>query len=210
MPSHAQDMTLTLENLPERAAPARKAHTVHFLEVDPKTQERLDECDWNLYESTVASGLVEAGRRYAGSSARPEAIFQVSVVTDPQRQITGISLGTKPHAKAKIREMVRGLRARGEQYAAEKLELAGLNPNPAEFHHPNYYTILHRELKPLSRIDYGDDENNRAAEVWIKTSLLKAVEHVRSLNLLATWPREEAVWIGVNPPRDWYDHVTKI
>ena len=203
-------MALPLENLPERSAPTRKVHTVHFLDIDPETQERLDACDWDLYESTIATGLVKAGKRYAGSSVRPNVIFQVSIVTDPQRQITQISLETKPHAEAKIREMVRGFRMRGEQYAAEKVELAGLNPSPAEFRHPDYYTILHRELKPLSRIDYSDDENKKAAEVWTETSLLMVIERVRSLNLLAELPREEVVWIGVNSPRDWYDHVTKI
>ena len=210
MPSHALDMALPLENLPERSAPTRKVHTVHFLDIDPETQERLDACDWDLYESTIATGLVKAGKRYAGSSVRPDVIFQVSIVIDPQRQITQISLETKPHAEAKIREMVRGFRMRGEQYAAEKVELAGLNPSPAEFRHPDYYTILHRELKPLSRIDYSDDENKKAAEVWTETSLLMVIERVRSLNLLAELPREEVVWVGVNSPRDWYDHVTKI
>ena len=203
-------MALPLENLPEHSAPTRKVHTVHFLDIDPETQERLDACDWDLYESTIATGLVKAGKRYAGSSVRPDVIFQVSIVTDPQRQITQISLETKPHAEAKIREMVRGFRMRGEQYAAEKVELAGLNPSPAEFRHPDYYTILHRELKPLSRIDYSDDENKKAAEVWTETSLLMVIERVRSLNLLAELPREEVVWVGVNSPRDWYDHVTKI
>jgi len=183
---------------------------VHFLDIIPDTQERLDECDWNLYESTIEVGLVEAAKRYKGSSAMPDAIFQVSVVTDPQRQVTEISVETKPHTQAKVRELEEWFRTRNEHYLAEKLETAGLNPNPTDFRHPNYYTILHRELRPLDRINYNDDENRKAAEVWVETSLLKVIKRVRPLDLLAGLPREEEVWMGVNSPRDWYDHVTKI
>jgi len=210
MPSHAENVALPLENLPKRSVPTRKAHTAHFLDISPDTQERLDECDWNLYERTVEVGLVEAVKRTKGSSAMPDAIFQVSVATDPQRQITGISLETKPHAHAKVRELARWFRTRDEQYVAEELERAGLNPSPTDFRYPNYYTILHRELRSLDRIDYGDEENKRAAEVWIETSLLRVMDRVRSLNLLESLPRAEEVWIGINSPRDWYDHVTKI
>lgn len=203
-------MFLPLESLPERSTPPRKSHTAHFLNISPETQGRLDECDWNLYERTVEVGLVKAVKRYKSFSAMPDAIFQVSVATDPQRQITGISLETKPDAHAKVRELARWFRTRNEQYVAEELEKAGLNPSPADFRYPNYYTILHRELRSLDRIDYGDEEDKRAAEVWIETSLLRVMDRVKSLGLLASLPREEEVWIGINSPRDWYDHVTKI
>lgn len=206
----ADNMALSLENLPERSAPARKPHTAHFLDVDPRTQEKLDECDWDLYEKTVATGLVEAGKRDAASSIRPEEIFQVSIVTDPQRQITQISLETETHAKAAVRELARWLRTRGERYAAEKLEHIGLNPNPVEFHSADYYSILHRELKLLGKIDYGNDENRRAAEVWAGTSRLEVVERVRSLGLLASLPQKDGIWLGVSSPNTLYDHATKI
>lgn len=200
-------MVLPLENLPERSAPTRKDHTAHFLDIGIETQEKLDGCDWNLYERTIEAGLIEATKRYKSASAGPDAVFQISVVTDPQRQITEIAFETKPHAQAKVRELAEWFRTRNEHHLAEKLETAGLNPNPTDFRHPNYYTILHRELRPLDRIDYSDEENKRAAKVWIETSLLKVMDRIRSFDLLAVLPREEEVWIGVNSPRDWYDHV---
>lgn len=210
---HAEASALPLENLPERSTPTPRGYTAHFLNIRPETQEMLDKCDWSLYESTVTIALEKAVKRYNGDLTMSEEIYQVSIATDPQRQITEISFETRPHAEAVVRGMVKWLHTRlnpSDRYLVEKLEADGFNPNPVEFLFPNYYTILHRELKPLAGIDYDDAENRTATEVWIETSLLKVVERVRHLKLLVQLPQKEGIWLGVNSPRARYDHVTKI
>ena len=179
------------------------------MEITSETQRALDGCDWKAYEKNVIAGLLETVKRYNNAS-HGEKVFQVSIVTDPQRQKTEISLETKAHARQYIERSAEWFRERSLSAEAEKLEIAGYDTNPAEFLHPAYYTILHRELRPLDGLDYSDNEARRAAEVWVEIALLEVVERVKSLNLLATLPQEAGVWIGISSPQDQYDHVTAV
>ena len=200
---------LLLENLPKPVTPPVKDRSTYVLEINSETQQVLDGCDWKAYEKNVITGLLETVKRY-NKASHGEQVFQVSIITDPQRQKTEISLETKAHARQYIEWSAEWLRERGLSAEAEKLEIAGYNTNPAEFLHPAYYTILHRELRPLDGVDYSDDEARKAAEVWCEIALLEVVERVRSLYLLADLPLEAEAWIGISSPRTQYDHVTSM
>ncbi len=202
-------LILPLENLPEPIRPTPKSYTIHFLEINAETQQLLDECDWNIYENSVLEGMQEAVKRYIKTSLL-EKIYQVSIGTDPQSQITTISFETKTHAQAQIQQSAEWFREHGLKEVAEQTEGTEYNPNPADFLNSNYYTILHRELRSLNKVDYSSKENENAAEAWIEPSLFKIVERVQALNLFAELPREEEIWIGISSPHYWYDHVIKV
>lgn len=192
--------------------PRSKGHRTLLPPVPSAAQQLLDGLDWEQYRTTVLETVRQAvedyRQRYANQ--KNERVFQISLWTDPQAQITAINFETKEHAGEFVREWATFWREKGEPLHAEKIERRGYTNNPASFKYQQFRTVRHPELAGMQEIEFYYAKNMRAALTYIKKNLLLVVQRLRDEDILAPLPREETVWIGVNSARDWYDHVRKI
>ena len=198
MPSEAdQEPILPFGDLPQPTPPQMPASQPRKRK--PSQVKRLiDSCDWGAYETSVIDLLQQAVEQYHRQHA-DEKVFQVSIWTDPQVQVSAINFETKKHAEEQIAEQAPGYR-----------NATGYNDNPAGFKYCQFLERKHREIAAIDELNYFYHTHREAADARISASLRKVVKRTREMSILARLPREEVVWIGVNSPRDWYDHVTKI
>lgn len=175
-----------------------------------RVKQAIDACDWDAYEESVFSLLRVAVEQYLRQSSG-EKVYQISIWTDPQTQVSAVSFETRKHAEEHISKWAQIFRHKyADEETAVRLEADGYNNNPANFKHSRLLEREHPELAALDGLDYRFVTHRHAADARISASLRKVVRWAREQNALGSLPREEVVWIGVNSPRDWYDHVTKI
>ncbi|GEM_PF-945171 len=204
-----QEFLLPLGDLPQ-PAPSRKIDARPQTRKPSRVRQAIDACDWDAYEENVFSLLRAAVEDYLRQSSGEE-VYQISIWTDPQTQVSAVSFETKKHAEEHISKWAQIFRQKyADEETAARLEADGYNNNPADFKHSRLLERKHPELVAIDGLDYRYVTHQHAAGARISASLRKVVKRAREQNALADLPREEIVWIGVNSPRDWYDHVTKI
>jgi len=163
-----------------------------------QVKQLIESGDWEAYETSVLDLLRQAIGHYRRQYAS-EKVYQVSIWTDPQVQVSAVNFETKKHAEEQIAEQAPMYR-----------NASGYNDNPAGFKYCRFLERKHPEIATIGELNYFYHTHRYAANARISTSLRKVVKRAKEENLFAGLPREEIVWIGVNSPRDWYDHVTKI
>ena len=127
-----------------------------------------------------------------------EKVYQVSIWTDPQAQITAVNFETKEHAAEHMKNWPRFLKAKD------------YNGDPADFKHKEFLLGKHPEIESIDDLDYQFKTHRYAADARISTSLRKVVKRILNLKILENLPREDELWVGINSPHDWYDHVIKV
>jgi hypothetical protein len=162
--------------------------------------------DWAAYERSVEAAVRRAVDSYARVRS-PEFVFQISIWTDPQARVTAVGFETREHAGLLIEQAAQRFRARGRSDIADKIWRLGYASNPADFKYREYLTINHPELEALAEVDFADHAQEQAVLSRISESLIAAVERLERDGAFRDLPREQVVWIGVNSPKDWYDHV---
>jgi len=198
MPAEAdQELVLPFGDLPQPAPPRVQASQPRMRRPS-QVKQLIGSGDWEAYEASVLDLLQQAVDQYQQRYAS-EKVYQISIWTDPQVQVSAINFETKKHAE--------------EQNAAQApafRNAEGYNGNPAGFKYCRFLERKHPEIAAINGLNYFYHTHRYAADARISASLRKVVKRVREQNMLAGLPREEEAWIGVNSPRDWYDHVTKI
>ena len=206
MPAGAdKELMLPLGDLtqPMPASQPRKRKPCHV-------KQLIDSCDWEAYEIGVLSLLQQAIKQYQRQYA-DEKVFQISIWTDSQTQASAINFETKKHAEEHIAKWAQIFRGEhDDERTSARLEAEGYNDNPANFKYRQFLERKHPEVATIDGLDYRYVAHRHAADARISASPRKVVKRAREENVLAGLPREEAIWIGVSSPRDWYDHVTKI
>lgn len=209
MPAEAdKESTLPFGDLPQPtlqipASQPRKRKPSHV-------KQLIDSGDWKAYETNVLGLLQQAIKQYQRQHA-DEKVFQISIWTDPQTQASAINFETKKHAEEHIAKWAQIFRGEyDDEKTAARLESEGYNDNPANFKYRQFLERKHPEIAAINGLNYRHITHRYTADARISASLRKVVKRAREENVLAGLPREEAVWIGVSSPRDWYDHVTKI
>ena len=198
MPAEAdKELTLPFDDLPQPIPPQVPAHQPRKRKPS-QVKQLIASGDWETYEASVLDLLRQAVEEYQKCHAS-EKVYQVSIWTDPQVQISAINFETKRHAEEQLAKQA-------PAYRSEK----GYNDNPADFKRCEFLRREHPEIAAIDGLNYSYHTHRQAADARISTSLRKVVKRAREQNVFAGLPREEEVWIGVNSPRDWYDHVTKI
>lgn len=201
-------LDLPLDNL----SPGKRGETGHSYHVPVEVWKLLEGLDWHLYEANVFQGLRDAVEEYRRlfEGAEGEGVYQIAIWTDAQAQQTAISFETRLHAEAVIQKSAEYWQNRGDELYAQEIRDLDFNGNPADFRFDRFHVVSHPELIRLQKLDYADRAQSIAADVHIEVALLRVIERVLAEGIMRELPREEAIWIGISSPRDWYDHVRKI
>ena len=198
MPAEAdKELILPFGDLPQPMPPQMPASQPRKRKPS-QVKQLIESGDWETYEANVLDLLRQAIEQYQRQYA-DEKVYQISIWTDPQVQVSAINFETKKHAEEQIAEQ-----------APSHRNLEGYNDNPADFKRCQFLERKHPEKAAIDELNYFYHTHRQAADARISASLRKVIKRARDENVLAGLPREEVVWIGVNSPRDWYDHVTKI
>jgi hypothetical protein len=168
--------------------------------------EILKKVDWTRYEEEVFLAVEDAVRHYnAGAKgSNLETVSQISLTTSPQTRVTTIGFETLSHAVSLGSFVVR----RPED-ADPQIELTHY-VSPEDFQFREYHAVYHPALLPLAELKLSIPEQEQPALRVIETHLLSVRDHLVLHDVLGRLPRAQTFWIGINSPRDWYDHVLRL
>lgn len=171
----------------------------------------LAQIDWQEYEGEVVTLVQKAKKKYNTTfSSSTDAVSQISIWTDPASQCTVVNFETKQNSEEYITKWSQKFRQRGWIEDADQLERNGYTPNPANFKYPEFISLYHWCLAQLNQIDYAAESDARTVKGYIEASLQTAVNRVVSEHILENLLAEEEVWIGINSPDGWYDHIQRV
>ncbi len=213
MPFESDTKPMLPFNALPQPTPPQKLTTRPQIRKPSKIKQLIDKGDWKAYEENVLETVRQAIEKYRQlyTDSVTEKVFQVSIWTDPQTQTTAVNFETREHATAHTAKWAQIWREKyQDEETATRLEKEGYNGNPADFKHREFLTHKHPEIEAIDQLNYYYTTHRYAADARISASLRKVVQQIRKQNVLDGLPREEEVWIGVNSPRDWYDHVVKV
>lgn len=167
----------------------------------------LDAIPWDRYEEEVYLAVDDAIRHYVRGTkgSRKDPVTQVSVWTAPQHRLTAVGFETLNHAISQGGAFVN----RPGPGQTPRVELVTYQ-QPADFEFREYHCVYHPALLGLMRLNFNDGRQARGAMERVEKRLLRVRDRVIHEGMVDQLPKSAVLWIGINSPRDWYDHVLEL